>query len=37
MFDVKKIREMFPIYQNHPDLVNLDTGATSLKPKCVLD
>ena len=37
MFDVKKIREMFPIYQNHPDLVYLDTGATSLKPKCVLD
>lgn len=37
MFDVKEIRKMFPIYQNHPDLVYLDTGATALKPKCVLD
>lgn len=37
MFDVKEIRQMFPIYENHPDLVYLDSGATSLKPKCVLD
>ncbi len=28
---------MFPIYQNYPDLVYLDSGATSLKPQCVLD
>ena len=37
MLDVSKIREQFPIYKNHPDLVYLDTGATSLKPSCVLD
>ncbi len=37
MFDVLKLRKMFPIYENHPDLVYLDTGATSLKPQCVLD
>jgi len=37
MFDVTKIKEMFPIYKNHPDLVYLDTGATSLKPSYVLD
>lgn len=37
MLDVSKIRNMFPIYSKHPDIVYLDTGATSLKPKCVLD
>ena len=31
------IREQFEIYKNNPDLVYLDTCATSLKPKCVLD
>ena len=37
MLNVSKMREMFPIYKNHPDLVYLDTSATSLKPRCVLD
>ena len=37
MLDVSKIRAMFPIYKNYPNLVYLDTGATSLKPSCVLD
>lgn len=33
----ENIREQFNIYKNHPDLVYLDSGATSLKPNCVLD
>ena len=37
MLNVKDIRKEFPIYSNIPDLVYLDSGATSLKPKCVLD
>lgn len=37
LLDTSKIREYFPMYQNHPDLCYLDTGATSLKPKCVID
>ena len=37
MFDVLEMRKLFPIYESHPDLVYLDTGATSLKPRCVLD
>ena len=37
MVDVSTIRKMFPIYEKHSDLVYLDTGATSLKPKPVLD
>lgn len=32
-----EIRKNFPIYDNVPDVVYLDNGATSLKPKCVLD
>ena len=32
-----EIRKDFPMYQNHPNLCYLDTGATSLKPKCVID
>ena len=35
--DFKNIREQFPIYDNIPNLVYLDSGATALKPKCVLD
>ena len=35
--DFKNIREQFPIYQNIPNLIYLDSGATALKPKCVLD
>ncbi|HHX80446.1 MAG TPA: SufS family cysteine desulfurase [Acholeplasmataceae bacterium] len=37
MFAVKKIREYFPIYKKYPNLVYLDSGATSLKPQPVLD
>lgn len=35
--DIKEIRKQFPIYNNIPNLVYLDSGATALKPKCVLD
>lgn len=37
MLDVKKIRSHFPIYQKHPNLIYLDSGATTLKPQVVLD
>lgn len=37
MLDVDKIRKDFPIIQNNPDLVYLDSAATSLKPQCVID
>lgn len=32
-----KIKNLFPIYQNQPELVYLDSTATSLKPKVVID
>lgn len=35
--DITNIRKQFPIYENIPNLVYLDSGATALKPKCVLD
>lgn len=31
------IRSDFPIFKNNPDLVYLDSGATSLKPQVVID
>ncbi len=37
MLDVKKIRSYFPIYNSNPDLVYLDSGASSLKLKNVID
>lgn len=37
MLDVYKIRQQFPIYQTNSDLVYLDTAASSLKPKSVID
>lgn len=37
MLDVNKIREDFPMFKNNPDLVYLDSAATSLKPQCVID
>lgn len=37
MLDVKKIKEMFPIYKHNPELRYLDSCATSLKPQKVLD
>lgn len=36
MLDVNKIRKMFPIYDKNPDLVYLDSCATSLKPQRTL-
>ena len=35
--DVKNIKSLFPIYKKHPNLVYLDSSATSLKPQYVLD
>lgn len=37
MIDVKKVRTDFPIYKNYPNLIYLDTTASSLKPKAVID
>lgn len=37
MLDVKKIRTDFPIFSHKPNLVYLDSTATSLKPKIVID
>ncbi len=37
MFDVNEIRKDFPMLVNHPELIYFDNGATSLKPKCVID
>lgn len=37
MFDVNEIRKDFPMLANHPELIYFDNGATSLKPKCVID
>lgn len=37
MLDVKQIRQQFPIYDTNKDLVYLDTAASSLKPKVVID
>lgn len=37
MLDTKKIKKDFPIFKNIPNLVYLDSTATSLKPKIVID
>jgi len=37
VIDVKKIKEMFPIYKENPQLTYLDSCATSLKPQRVID
>lgn len=37
MLDVDRIRKDFPMIENNPDLVYLDSAATSLKPQCVID
>ena len=31
------VKKDFPVLVNNPNLVYLDSGATSLKPKCVID
>ncbi len=37
MINIADIKKEFPIFENNKNLVYLDSGATSLKPKCVLD
>ncbi|MDO4500181.1 MAG: aminotransferase class V-fold PLP-dependent enzyme [Erysipelotrichaceae bacterium] len=37
MYDVMSIRNDFPMLKNHPDMIFFDSGATSLKPQCVID
>jgi cysteine desulfurase/selenocysteine lyase len=37
MFDATQIRKMFPIFAAQPELVYLDSAATALKPKSVID
>lgn len=37
MIDVKKIRKDFPILNNHPDEIYLDSAASSLKTKSVIE
>lgn len=37
MLDTNKIKKDFPIFKNNPDLVYLDSAATSLKPQVVID
>ena len=37
MADLLNIKKDFPVLNNNPDLVYLDTGATALKPKCVIE
>ena len=37
MFNTHAIKKDFPIFQNHPELVYLDSTATSLKPQIVID
>ena len=37
MLDIKTIKKQFPIFQNQPGLVYLDSSATSLKPKLMIN
>lgn len=37
MINVKKIKQDFPIFKHNPNLVYLDSTATSLKPKVMVD
>lgn len=37
MFDVNEIRKDFPMIQNNQDVVYFDNGATTFKPKAVID
>ena len=34
---LNEIRRQFPIFENNPDLIYLDSGATSQKPRTVMD
>lgn len=37
MLDPQRIRKDFPLYRHHPDIVYLDSTATTLKPKVATD
>ena len=37
MFDVNEVRKDFPMIMNHPEMIYFDNGATTYKPKRVLD
>lgn len=37
MAHLLNVKKDFPVLNNHPELVYLDTGATALKPQCVID
>ena len=37
MYDVDKIRQDFPMIVNHQELIYFDNGATTYKPKHVID
>lgn len=37
MFGTKAFRQQFPIFSHHPDLVYLDSAATTQKPQVVID
>lgn len=37
MFNVDEIRKDFPMIMNHPEMIYFDNGATTYKPKCVLN
>lgn len=36
-FDTSVLKTQFPLFANHPDLVFLDSAASSQKPQCVID
>jgi cysteine desulfurase/selenocysteine lyase len=36
-FDPRQLRREFPIYENNPGLVFLDSAASAQKPRCVID
>ena len=37
MFNLSQIKKDFPIFENNPSLVYLDSTATSLKPRPVIE
>ncbi len=37
MSNLLNVKKDFPVLENNPDLAYFDTGATALKPKCVID
>ena len=37
MFNIDEIRKDFPMINNNPNMIYLDSSATSFKPQCVID